>query len=196
VTIAAGETTERSFDLQLGEVVLDLHESAGKPFANLEGGFAYRVFQQGDRENAIVSVILTNTATLQLPGGFYDVVVDVPNTELISWEQPGQTFEVTPGQSGQVTINLGLGRLQIEVVDEAGQPVPTADMYAYAYPTDQPDREFAYSLIANPLELPLRAGVSYDIWITLASEAKLALADQQVQEGELRRVTVSVADFK
>src|SRR5205085_7550802 len=133
-------------------------------------------------------VIVTNTATLQLPAGIYDVVVNFPNTDLVKWDQPGQSFEVTPGQSNSYTVNLKLGRLYVEVVDPAGQPIDPAGLFAFVYPAAQPEKEFGYSFSLNPVDLPLQAGVSYNIRLGLGDGRTLDLIGQQVGEGEIHQI--------
>jgi hypothetical protein len=196
VPVVAGEMTSRTYDLKLGEVNLAILEAAGKPIVDMPISFAFRVYPQGGRKIEAAWIIVTSTATLQLPGGFYDVVVDFPNTYLAKQDQPAQTFEVKPGQSSAVAVNLKLGHLRIEVDDEAGQPIEASSISALAYPADQPDQEFAYVYGANPVDLPLRAGVTYTIRIVLDGGQELILSDQQVQEGEVQQVKVNRRDFK
>ena len=76
------------------------------------------------------------------------------------------------------------------------QPVDASSIYALAFPPDQPDQEFAYTYGANPVDLPLRAGVSYTIRIVLDGGQELILTDQQLQEGEVQQITVNRRDFK
>ncbi|MEP7358958.1 MAG: hypothetical protein ABI847_17040 [Anaerolineales bacterium] len=196
VAITAGQTVTRSLDLKLGEVNLTVLEAAGKPYVDTEFRFAFRVYSQGQRTGELAWVIVTSTVTLQLPPGTYDVVVDFPDTNLAQLEQPGQSFEVKAGQTEAVTIDLKLGRLQVEVDDAAGRPVDPVGIFVYADLAEQPDQEFSFSFNFNPANLPMRAGVAYTFRIGLGDGRSLALGAQQVGEGEVKLVKVSEADFK
>ena len=146
---------------------------------------------------ASVGSSYTNTLHLQLPEGDYVVIADYAETELRHSGPIGGTISVKYGQSVDKTIDLGLGHFLVTVHDNTGQVVSPDDVYATAYPAGTTDSAFASTYRSNPLDLPVRGGVSYDIQLRQYSTGKtLVLAGKQLVEGGTVPLDVDVADFK
>jgi hypothetical protein len=196
LSVQAGLTTTHSYDLKLGQVTVSVLEAAGKPVADGNYSFAFRLYHPDNLNAIMASVIVTNTATLQLAPGTYQVQVDFPDTNLIRQVQSANTFEVKAGQSLDYVVNLKLGHMRVEVDDALGQAIGAARLNANAYPTGNPDTPFAFSYSANPADLALQAGTSYNLVLTLDTGQKLTLTNQQVREGEVQPIKVNIRDFK
>ena len=197
LTVQAGLTTTASYDLKLGEVTLTVREAAGQPVPDGNYGFGFRIYPAADLNTATAWVIVTSTATLQLAPGQYVLRPDYPGTELAKQDPRAFAFEVKAGESLADFFNLKLGHLLVEVDDAVGQPLAPARLsVANATEASQSDRPFAFAYSANPADLPLQAGVTYTVVVTLDNGRRLTLANQQVGEGETRTVPVSASDFK
>jgi hypothetical protein len=154
------------------------------------------LFAAGGCALLLAWVIVTNTATLQLPAGAYVLQVAYPGTDLIKQDPSARTFTVQAGQSLAYTFNLKLGQLLVEVDDARGQPIDPAQVTANAFLVAIPDTSFSSAYSANPADLPLQAGVHYNIQVRLPDGRQWSLGDQQVADGETRPVKVSLGDFK
>jgi hypothetical protein len=196
LSIEPGLTTTQSYDLKLGQVALTVLEAAGQPVADGNYGFSIRVYHPNDLNSAAATVIVTSTATLQLAPATYQVQVDFPGTNLFKQVQSAQTFEVKAGQSLAYTVDLKLGHVQVEVDDELGQAIAAARVNANAFPAGNPDTPFAFTYGANPADLVLQAGTSYNLVLTLDNGQRLTLPNQQVREGQTQLIKVNVRDFK
>jgi hypothetical protein len=196
VTIEAGQTANRTYDLQLGQVHIDALEAAGKPVTGDNYSFALRLRPASDPSTVAATIIVTNTATLLLPAGRYQVQAEFPGTNLARVDQSGQTFDVIAGQAVDYTLNLRLGHLLLEVNDGGGRLVAPARVTVLVYPAGQRDQQFALTVGANPADLPLQAGQAYDLEVRLDGGGKLTLEGQQVAEGEVKTVRVSEREFK
>jgi hypothetical protein len=196
LTVTAGVTTTQTYDLKLGRVSLTVLEAANKPVPDGNYSFAFRIYHAEDLNYFIAAVIVTSTATLQLAPGSYVVKADYPGTNLQKQDQRAQTFEVKSGQSLAYTFDLKLGHLWVEVDDDQGQPVAADQVTASASPAATPNATFADAYNTNPSDLPLQAGVTYTVVITLNTGRQLTLANQQVREGDVQTIKVYTRDFK
>ena len=196
ITVSANLTTTQTYDFKLGQVTLSMFEGPGKPVPDGNYLFSFRVYRPNDLTNYLASAIVTNTATLQLPAGTYLVTADYPLTHLIQQDQSGQTFEVKAGQSLDYNIDLKLGHVLVEVDDDLGQPIDPSRLNAGAFTLADPNTPFADSYNTNPADLTLRAGVTYNLVITLDASQHLTLSNQQVRAGEVQTIKVNARDFK
>lgn len=199
VQVDQGQTLTRDYNMRLTPVALKMEESPGKlaitSTANLSK-VQFTVYPK-DSLTASVGSSYTNTLHLQLPEGDYVVIADYAGTQLRQSGPIGGTISVKYGQSVDKTIDLGLGHFLVTVHDAAGQLLNPEEVYATAYPAGKTDNAFANTYRSNPLDLPVRGGVSYDIQLHQYSSGKnLVLAGKQLSEGETVPLDVNIADFK
>ena len=192
IVIEPGGTVNQDFDLRLGEVKLDILEATGKP-ADAKNINLF-IYPHGDSSKLAAGTITINSATFQLLPGSYDVVADYANTNLRK-QGPIATFQVTAGESVAQTIDLKLGRIDIQVYDASGQLVDGNRLTVQVYPAGTRDTSFAFASLANPLELTVLSDTNYDVVATLDGK-KLELAGQSVKEGDTLLLKLNASDFK
>ena len=115
---------------------------------------------------------------------------------LIRWDQPGQTFEVTPGQSEALTFNLKLGQLQVEVDDELASRSMAPGIFAYAYPSTEPHQRICLLVRRQP-HRPAPAGrrqLSHQL--ILEDRPGTRLDRPAGAGGRVKQVTVNPSNFK
>jgi hypothetical protein len=191
VEVRAGQATAQTFDLQLGELKLDILEAAGRPAeaANL----VFYLTPVGDPATRSATVALLNTATLQLAPGSYEVIADYAGTGLLR-AGPVATVQVKEGESLAQSIDLKLARLRVEVYDAPGRLSAVAAS-AWAYPAGTRADSFAAVYGQNPLELIVRAESAYDVVVRLDGK-ELVLEGVALGEGATQVRQVQAGDFK
>ncbi|MGB8643973.1 MAG: FlgD immunoglobulin-like domain containing protein, partial [Anaerolineae bacterium] len=192
ITIQPGETVTREDDLQLGAVKLDILEAAGKPAE--PQSISLTLYPHGNSVTPAADMISVNSATLQLLPGSYDVIADYAHTTLRK-QGPIATVQIAAGQSTAQTIDLRLGRIDIQVYDASGQLVDGNRLSAQAYPAGKRDASFASDSLANPVELILLSDTSYDLVVTLDGKT-VELTGQSVKEGATQVLKLNASDFK
>jgi hypothetical protein len=131
---------------------------------------------------------------IPLPGGAYDMTVDYRGTQL-QYAPPVATVEVKEGQDITQTVDLQLARVHIEVNDAPGQPNDGARVVAWAYPAGTRDSPFGSADGANPFDLIVRAGITYDVVVHLEG-LQIELDDLTLEEGVIKVIQLSASDFK
>lgn len=178
--------------MNLGEVRLNFTAASGK--AVEVKNFAFYLTPPGDPGNHLVTGAFLDAATLQRLPGTYDVIADYAGTNLARAGSIAR-IQVTAGQSIAQTINLNLALIQLEVLDAPGKPSATTRVSAWAYPTGTRDSSFITLYGANPLDLIVRAGVSYDIVVKLDGKT-YELNGVALSEGTTEVVQINASDFK
>jgi hypothetical protein len=192
--VQAGATVTRDLNLHMGSVHVSVLEAADMPADPARTEFF--ISQRGQPENAAVTdlFVFVNSTQALLPAGSYDIGVEYSGTELRRYDPVG-SFEITEGETITTTVNLKFGHLRLEVVDGNGAQVNKAQLSVSAYPAGARDTVFGQVYSANPLDLALRAGTSYDLVVSVG-DRKLTLPAQSVGEGQVRTLRLNVSDFK
>ena len=134
-----GATTNQTFDLHLGQVTVNLLEATGKPAQT--SNLILTLYPHGNLTEAVGTTIGTASATLQLPAGSYDAFANYPYTSLQA-QGALATFQVAAGTASTETINLKLGKIEIQVNDASGQPIDKSGLSASAFPAGKRDAAF------------------------------------------------------
>jgi flagellar hook assembly protein FlgD len=197
VQVDSGQTVSQDYNLRLTPVTVTLEEAQGQPIIQTADvrKISFTIYPKGVYSD-YVGVSYTNTLHLMLPEGQYEVLADYAGTTLGTSGPIGGAIDVRYGQSVDKTVDLSLGHLMVAVKDESGQPIDENTLSAYAYPVSTPDIAFASIYTTNPLDLPLRAGVQYNIEVRRSDGKHLILSGQQVKEGAVVQAEVNSKDFK
>ena len=169
-----------------------MQEAAGK--AADPNDLNFDIFRQGDRTRPIASALSTASATLQLPSGVYEVTADYAGARL-GQSASLASFEVKEGQSVDTTINLKVGRVQVEIDDAPGRLSAKERVSAQLFPAGQRDQTISSVAATNPLSLVAPAGGSYDIVLQLDT-LQLVLPPLTIGEGVTSTLKVNASDFK
>lgn len=193
VKVQSGQTVEANMNLKLTPVTITLLDAPDKPAP--AGAVSFRLSRVGE-QGVYLATTLVDTARLELPEGEYSVIPDYKGAALAGSGPLSETITVKYGQPGEFKLKLGVGHIAVDVHDDQGNSQDATGLVALAYPAGQRDTPFATAFDTNPLDLPLRGGVDYDIVLRLADGKSLTLPAQKVAAGDLLTVDVALKDFK
>jgi flagellar hook assembly protein FlgD len=193
VQVRSGQTLNQDFNLKLTPVTISLLDAPGKQVPT--GAVAFRV-SPVDAPGVTVASVLTDTARLELPEGRYSVVADYKGTDLKGSGPLRDVISVKYGQPAEHEISLGVGHITVEVRDGEDRLVAADGLSALAYPAGERDAPFATAFDANPVDLPVRGGVDYDVVLRLDDGRSLTLSGQRVAEGEELTLKAALQEFK
>ncbi len=198
VQIQPGETLSLDYNLHLGEARIQVFEATGKSAD--EKLVSFCIVPQGQRDctNRVLLASGINSVQALLPVGVYEVIPDYSGTSLRNLGPAGSPLEVKEGQSVSQTINLKLGRIQVQVLDASGQPIKFERLQISAFlPGKRETREaFSRAISLTPVDLVVQADVPYEVEIVLDGAKKVVLTGQTVNEGETRTLMLKETDFK
>jgi hypothetical protein len=188
VVVRSGETTEQSVNLHEGELALQVFEAVGKPMDT--DNLALRIYPSGTTTQTAATILFTNTATISLTAGTYDVFGDVSDTRLMQ-RGPLATFQVREGQTTQADLDLKLARAQIEVDGPDGKPVDPDSVYVGAYPAGTTDEQFSFAPRMNPANVLVLADTPWDFAVMVNNRQVTLIANQSLREGETLKLHVN-----
>lgn len=125
-TVVAGGGDNTTSTGPTGQVQVTVTEASGKPAR--EADVNLKVFKQGS-DTALKNVYNKATATIPLPPGTYTVQALYPNDIAVM----SPAFQVKEGQTVLQNINLGLGTVQVTVVEAAGRSPRESDLALKVY---------------------------------------------------------------
>lgn len=193
VTLQSGQTIDQQINLKLTPVTISLVDTPGKP--SPAGAVTFRLAPTSE-PGLILAATLTDTARLDLPEGQYSIMPEYKGADLKSSGPLGEPISVKYGEPSEHELSLAMGHLSVDFGDGQGNSLDPSGLSALAYPAGQRDTPFSTAFDTNPLDLPLRAGVDYDIVLRLTDGRTLVLSGQRAAEGESITVKVSEQDFK
>lgn len=167
-----------------GQLQVDVTESSGKPAR--EADVTIKVFRAGTT-TALDTAYSKASTTFNLKPGSYQVQVEYDNDVKVT----GPAVEVKEGQPAKQAINLGLGQVQVEVLEAVGRSARDGDVSVRVYKASDTSKPVTvvYSKAKTGIYLPPGA---YQLEVDYANEIKQLGETFQVTEGQTATQSINL----
>ncbi|WJW66433.1 protein kinase [Candidatus Chlorohelix allophototropha] len=183
IEVKAGQISRQSVVLHVGMAQLEVQESVGK---SAKASDVYvRVYTQDDHNTVITQDGGANKLSFVLRPGTYDLEVSYSN----NIKQTLPPVEIKEGQTVSKSINLGIGKAQLDVFEVEGKTAKTSDVYVRVYKKDDPNTVITQDGGANKLSFTLLPG-TYILEVSYANGIKQNGAPIEIKEGQTTSQTV------
>jgi hypothetical protein len=163
---------------------VDVTEANGKPAR--EADVTIKVFRAGTTE-ALDTAYSKASATFNLKPGSYQVQVEYDNdVKVIS-----PAVEVKEGQPAKQAVNLGLGQVQVEVLEAAGRSARDGDVSVKVYKAGDTSKAVTVVYSKAKTGIYLAPG-AYQLEVDYANEIKQLGETFQVTEGQTTAQSINL----
>ena len=183
--IKEGQNVDQTVNFGVGHLGLQVLESQAKPAqgANVN----VKLYKQSDPNTVVTEDCCKNTLDIVLPTGTYMAEVSYAN----GIKQVTQNIAIKEGQVTSQTVNLGVGRVALDVTQANGQAAQGASLSVKVYKRGDRDNAVTEDCCTNKFNLVLPPGV-YELEVTSTNGNKLVGAPLEVKEGQTVTQTIKV----
>ncbi len=175
--IKEGQITSQTINLQVGRTQIQLFEADNIPARDAD--VQMKIYKPGDTNNVIADASYANKADIALKPGTYQAVIKYAN--LIEVTAP--TFEIKEGQSLPQTINLHVGRIQLQVTDASGKAADDSLIQLKIYAQGNRNTEVTNASYTNKADLALKPG-KYEIVLKYGDKPEIVSPVFEIKEGQ------------
>ncbi len=178
IEVKEGQAVFQRINLQLGQAKLELSESEGKSAKSDEVNV--KVFKAGDRNTPVTTSCCDNRLTFYLRPGRYELVASYANGVKIE----SKPFEIKDGETITQTLNFGVGRLQLSIVETEGKSAKSDEINVKVFKPGDYNTPVTTVCCTNQPEIVLRPG-NYEVIATYANGVQAPALPIQISEGQL-----------
>lgn len=168
-----------------GQLEVEVTESNGKPAR--ENDLTIRVFKQGATANPVETIYSKAQTTIDLKAGAYQVEVLYLNDVRVM----SPVVEIKEGQPTRQAINLGLGQVQVEVLEAAAKTARDNEVTLRVFKDGDTSKPVVTVYSHARTNIYLRPG-SYQLETEYTNEVKVAGPTFQVTEGQVTNQSINL----